>query len=123
MLEAELIRERAVLTRLDVAAAAEPALAARIAVLRSDHAEHVAAIVALLAAVGVPAPSGPSGPSGPSASTSPLPRPLVSVGELRAAESAAATAAASACAELTGAAAATLASISASESVHVAWLA
>ena len=120
VLEAELTRERNLIAQLEVAAVASPALAAKIAVLRVDHAAHAEAIAALLTAAGLATTTPVS--SAAARTNAPTPRAPASVADLRAAETSAASAAAAASLQTTGTAAVTLASMSACESTHVAWL-
>ncbi|MCW2526948.1 MAG: hypothetical protein JWM76_1808 [Pseudonocardiales bacterium] len=121
VLEAELTRERALLAQLDATVVSAPALAPQIAIVRADHLAHVDAITSLLTTAGVIVSSpGTATPTAPSAAAPPT--PFVDLAALIAAETGAAAAAASASAQSAGAGAATLASISACESTHVAWL-
>jgi hypothetical protein len=125
VLEGELARERSLLAQLDATVISAPELAARIGIVRADHAAHADAIRSLLVTEGV-AVSSPStattgaSSSGPSSELPPT--PFVDLAAWVAAETTAAAATASASAQSAGAAAATLASISACESSHVAWL-
>jgi hypothetical protein len=138
MVEAAAVREATLIASLDATAAAHPALASRIVVLRSDHVAHLTSIRSLLAEAGVAAPSAaavPSGSVGPSgaevspSSASPSgvaiaapPTPLPSLAAVVSAERASAVAFNQDSLASTGTSAALFASISACDSTHVAWL-
>ena len=108
-------RERTLLTTVQ-AAAADAALASLTGPLVADHTAHEATLSGLLATYPTPSASSSS-----SASPAPTDTPT-SVASLRAAEGAAAEEAAAESAAATGALAAVLASISACEASHAAWL-
>jgi hypothetical protein len=128
VLEAEWLRERELVERLDATIAAGPTLAAPLPVLRTDHADHADALAALLQAAGVPLPTGSSVSASSSASSAAggtvdaVPAAFTTVAELSAAETAAARGAAQASLEQTGTAAATLASMAACEAGHLVLL-
>lgn len=109
-------RERALLAAVR-AATANAALAGVTGPLVADHSEHEATLSGLLATYPTPAASGSASES----STSPPAAPM-SVAALRQAEGAAAEEAAAESAATSGALAAVLASISACEASHAAWL-
>jgi hypothetical protein len=120
------------LAQLDATVTSAPELAARIAIVRADHVAHVDAITSLLVNEGVVISSGtettgasfPTPSSIPSSTPSTPPHaPFVDLAGWVAAETTAAASAASASTQSAGVAAATLASISACESSHAAWLA
>ncbi len=105
-----LAREQSLVAHLDAALAARPELRQ----VRNDHAAHAAALRQSIASY--PAPASPPVSSGP-------PPVAATTAKLRASELAAAKAAAAESAALTGADAALLASISASEATHAELLA
>ena len=105
-----LAREQSLVAHLDAALAARPELRQ----VRDDHAAHAAALRRSIARY--PAPASPLSSSGP-------PPVAATTAQLRASELAAAKAAAAESAVLTGADAALLASISASEATHAELLA
>jgi hypothetical protein len=109
-------RERALLTAVR-AAAGNAALASVTGPLMADHTEHEATLRGLLATY-----STSSASRSASESSSPPPAAPTSVAALRQAEGAAAEAAAAESAAASGALAAVLASISACEASHAAWL-
>jgi len=105
-----LAREQALVANLDAALGARPELRQ----VRDDHAAHAAALREAIARYPAPASPGISTPPPPAGATT---------ARLRASELAAAEAAARESAALTGADAALLASISASEATHAELLA
>jgi hypothetical protein len=111
-------RERRLLAAYDAAAAAVPALAARLAPLRAEHTEH-------LAALGEPAQ--PAATATPTSSPSPLPvvppQPTAALALLRDLEQRAAVDHGGAAVRCGRGLAVVLASLSASESSHAAALA
>ena len=109
-------RERALLAAVR-AATANAALAGVTGPLVTDHSEHEATLSGLLATYPTPPASGSASES----SSSPPAAPM-SVAALRQAEGAAADEAAGESAAASGALAAVLASISACEASHAAWL-
>jgi hypothetical protein len=116
------------LAQLDATVTSAPELAARIAIVRADHVAHVDAITSLLVTEGVVISSGTETTGAPSPTPSSTPStpqqaPFVDLAGWVAAETTAAASAASASTQSAGVAAATLASISACESSHAAWLA
>lgn len=113
LLVSALAREQALLDTLHGAANA-PGVAAAVGVLTADHQKHAEALRGLL---GNAAPTN----SASSSSTTPV-VPVATRAQLIAAERSAATAAETESAGERGAAAALLASISACEASHVAWL-
>lgn len=113
LLVSALAREQSLLDRLH-GAANQPGVAAVVGVLASDHQKHAEALRGLL---------GNAEPSTPTSSSSTTTgAPVATRTEIVAAERSAATAAATESSGETGAAAVLLASISACEASHVAWL-
>jgi hypothetical protein len=114
-------REQALMSALSSTIAADPGLNARLRPALDDHSAHLAALRSL---PGAPVPDGRSGQRASSESPAASADPVApsSVAGLAAAETAAATAAAGASAAQSGSAAALLASISACEATHAAWL-
>ena len=116
-----LARERDLISRLDQAFRATPALRGRVGVLRADHQAHVDALSALITAAGAP-------PTSTSAANAAPTTPAATAGaagraQVLAWERANAAAAGLDCPSATGGAAAVLASIYACEQTHLAWLA
>ena len=144
VLELALARERALLADLAHAATTTPTLAAKIAVLRADHGAHAAALVALITAAGGTPRRDPAGSAATSAGTSSaatssaatssaatssaassagrLASARVTLADLVRWEKAAGAGYATDFATATGAEAAVLASMCASEQTHAAWL-
>jgi hypothetical protein len=107
---AELVDERALLLLHDAVTRRHPALKAKLAGPRADHAEHVTALERLLGTT--PAPSASAPPVGVPAT------PAKALAALRSAERAATNARAAAALTETGDRAGLLASIAASEATH-----
>lgn len=123
-------RESTLLARLDRAVAANPSLAASATVLQADHRAHRQALQALLppagAAAGTSLPATTSSATTPASATSSGGTPSValsSIVDLKRWESTAAAAAAHDCMTASAQLAPLLASISACEASHAAWLA
>lgn len=119
VLVAAIDRETALIERLDSAVAADAALAASAAVLRADHEAHRQALQALLTAGSTAASS--SSPA-PTPAVTPSAAVRLGTADLIAWEDAAAKSAAHDCAAASARLAPLLASISACEATHVAWL-
>jgi hypothetical protein len=109
--QAAILREQALLTRYDAAAAASPALAAQIAAIRAEHIEH-------LAALGHSVPS-PGTPSSPPTTAGPPP----TLAQLAAAERAAAAEHTTDALQASRGLAVVLATLAASEASHPVGLA
>ena len=131
LLAQALTRERELVTRLEHAARAAPALRSRLGVLSADHRAHADALSALLTAAGgtaptatsSPASSTPASPRSVTPSSQPTtPARAASAAQVLGWEKANAVAAANDCPTAIGPAAAVLASIHACEQTHVAWL-
>jgi hypothetical protein len=118
VLEHALAREHQLLATLAHAARTSPSLAARIAVLRTDHESHASALTALITAAGVTPKTAPASSPPDTAGVRPA-----RVTDLIRWEKAAATAVVTDFRAATGTDAAVLASIYACEQTHVAWLA
>ena len=112
-LSAALAREQQLLSGLDAATRADPALRVRLAPLRADHAAHLEVLQGLLSRYG-PTPASASGSNAP-------PAP-VGVAGVRRAELAASRATAAAALTAPGGDAGLLASIAACEATHAAVL-
>jgi hypothetical protein len=116
LLQAALDRERALISGLDQAAGADPALGRLLAPLRADHLAHAQAIEASLTGYAAATPSR-------TVTTSAGPEQAPTLAALRAAERAAGQAASTDSAALTGELAVLLGSIAACEAAHVELLA